>query len=75
MLAVMLLILLPHLQVTCVASTGSDSTVLVSGRDTGVALWDLRTQTTTRMLRAPGFTVWHAHLLEYGCHAVLYSLT
>lgn len=44
-------------QVSCVASTSSDATLLAASKDNTLALWDFRTLTTTRVLRAPGFTV------------------
>ncbi|KAL6763768.1 WD40-repeat-containing domain protein [Haematococcus lacustris] len=43
--------------VTCVAATPSDSLLLVGGKDSSIAVWDLRAQATQQLLKAQGFTV------------------
>ena len=44
-------------QISSVHTTPNDSVLLCASRDNTVALWDFRTQTTQRVLRAPNFTV------------------
>ena len=47
----------PSQAICALASTTSDCELLVASRDNTLTFWDMRAMGSTRVLRAPGFTV------------------